>query len=244
MVCATPHSTPSVSTNISAAEKAKVETIVHQYLLEKPEVLLEAMQVLQNKQMEQAKLTVQQTQQDTSKFFDVLFRDDHAPMAGNPQGSITLVEFFDYQCPHCIDMMSTLDALTQANPNLRIIYREWPIRGSLSEFASRAALAAHNQNKYLPLHQALLSAKEPLSQNSILDLAKQAGLNVEQLQKDMHADAINHALTTNMQLAQNLKLFGTPAFFLSKTNGDGKNAIYLPGELSQEQLQNAINKLK
>src|SRR3989338_532615 len=125
---ATHQTTSPSSTNISTAEKAKVETIVHQYLLEKPEVLLEAMQVLQNKQMEQAKLTVQKTQQDTSKFFDALFQDKNTPVAGNPQGSITLVEFFDYQCPHCIDMMSTLDALTQANPNLRIVYREWPIR--------------------------------------------------------------------------------------------------------------------
>ena len=236
----TTHNAPTVS----AAEKARIEAVVHQYLTTKPEVILEAMQVLQNKQMEQAKLAVQKTRQDAPQFFNALFHANNTPVAGNPNGSVTLVEFFDYQCPHCIDVVPTINALVKANPNLRVVYREWPIRGPLSDFASRAALAAQDQNKYLPFHQALLAANKPLSQDSILEIAKTAGLNVEQLQKDMNAAKTNDTLKATVELAQNLKLFGTPAFFLAKTDNNGKEVLYFPGELPQAQLQEAIDKMK
>lgn len=232
----------NANANVSPAERAKIEEVVHQYLLAKPEVILEAMQVLQNRQFEQAKQAVQKTQADAPRFATPLFHQANDPIAGNPNGKITLVEFFDYQCPHCIDMATILDAAIKANPEVRVVYKEWPIRGPMSEFASRAALAANKQGKYIEMHHAILGANQPLTQDSILQIAKTLGLNVDQLQKDMADTSIDNQLKANMKLAQDLKLFGTPAFFVGLTNAKNGNITYVPGELTQAQLQDLIDK--
>jgi protein-disulfide isomerase len=229
---------------ISPTEKAQIESIIHEYLLAHPEVILQAMQVLQAKQFEQAKQAVQKTQQDAPKYAQALFHDPNSPVAGNPKGTLTLVEFFDYQCPHCVDVGPTIDALIKANPNLRVVYKEWPIRGPISNFATRAALAANQMGSYAAFHQALLAAPQPLTQDAILQIASKVGLNADQLQKTMAAPGVENSVKANITLAQNLKLFGTPAFFLGKTDGDGSDIVYMPGQLTQDQLQGAIDKMK
>lgn len=227
--------------SVSPEERAKIESVVHQYLISKPEVILEAMQVLQNKQFEQAKQAVQKTQADAPKYVAPLFHTASDPIAGNPNGKITVVEFFDYQCPHCIDMAGILDAIIKSNPEVRVVYKEWPIRGPMSEYASRAALAANKQGKYIQMHHAILGASQPLTQDSIMAIAKNLGLNVDQLQKDMNDKSIDDQLKANMKLAQDLKLFGTPAFFIGQTNTKS-TVTYIPGELTQAQLQDVIDK--
>lgn len=230
------------STDVSPAERAKIEEVVRQYLLAKPEIIVEAMQVLQTKQFEQAKQAVQKTQQDAPRFIKPLFHQANDPVIGNPNGKVTLVEFFDYQCPHCIDMGPALEAAIKNNANLRVVFKEWPIRGPASEFASRAALAANKQGKYLALHKALLNAGKPLTQDLILELAKTAGLDVNQLTKDMNDSSIDQQLKDTMKLAQDLKLFGTPAFFVGMTDTKSGPVAYVPGQLTQSQLQELIDK--
>lgn len=226
--------------DVSPTERAKIESVVHDYLLKKPEVLVEALQLMQKKQYEEAEKTVQQTQQSASKFAKALFNQGTDPVAGNPNGKVTIVEFFDYQCGHCIDMVPTVDAIIKANPDVRIVYKEFPIRGPVSEFAARAALAANKQGKYRELSHGIMGAKQPLTQEAILTIAKNVGLNVDELKKDMTDKAIDAQLKANMKLAQDLKLFGTPAFFVGKTDGNG-NVNYIPGEMKQEQLQSLID---
>lgn len=235
------NTTPSV--NVSTEERAKIESVVQQYLTQKPEVVIEAIQSFQRKQYEQAEKSVKQTQQDAPQYTKALFHQNGDPTAGNPKGTITVVEFFDYQCPHCTSMAPTVAAIVKANPNVRVIYKDWPIRGPVSEFAARAALAAAKQGKYYPMHHALLTAKkQPLTQEAVIQIAKSIGIDIEKLKKDMNDASIDEQLKNTTKLAQDLKLFGTPAFFIGQT--DGNNVRYVPGEMNQAQMQEAIDKAK
>lgn len=227
---------------VSPAERAKIEQVIHDYLLSKPEILIQAMQVLQQKQYDQTQQTVKQTQQTVGTYANALFHQSNDPVAGNPKGKVTLVEFFDYQCPHCIDMAPVVDAVIKANPDLRVVYKEFPIRGPVSDFAARAALAANKQGKYVTFSHAVLAAPQPLTQDTVLTIAKNTGLDVDKLKKDMDSKEIKDQLQATIKLAQDLKLFGTPALFVGKTNASGKEMInYIPGQVDQTQLQNLID---
>ena len=231
--------TNTSSANVSPAERAKIESVVHDYLIKNPQVVVEVLQILQRKQYEQAEQTVKQTQQNVGQFAASLFSQANDPVAGNPKGKVTIVEFFDYQCPHCVDMAAVMESIIKANPDLRVVYKEFPIRGPISEFAARAALAANMQGKYTVFSHAVLAAPQPLTQDAIFDIAKKTGLDVDKLKTDMNGNAVSSQLKANNKLAQGLKLFGTPAFFIGKI-GD-KNIKYVPGQMDQTQLQAAID---
>jgi len=232
-----------MSAAVNPAERTKIEGIVHDYLIQNPEIIVEALQIMQRKQYEQAEQTIKKTQKTASKFANALFMQTSDPVAGDPKGTISVVEFFDYQCPHCVDMAPTMEAIMKTNPSIRVIYKEFPIRGPISNLAARAALAANKQGKYYELHHAMLTTKQPLTEEAIYEFAAKAGINVDQLKKDMKSKEIEDQLKENMKLAQDLKLFGTPAFFIGKSDGKG-HIEYVPGQMNQEQLQNAINQAK
>lgn len=236
------HAADDKKPTVSPEEKAKIESVVHDYILENPNVIVEAIQILQKKQYEDAEKSVKQTQQDASKYADALFRQKGDPVVGNREGAITVTEFFDYQCPHCVDMAPVMADIIKSNPNIRIVYKEFPIRGEMSDYAARAALAANMQGKYYELHEAILTAKEQLSKELILKLAKKANIDVTQMEKDMNSSAVREQLKSNLKLAQDLKLFGTPAFFIGKTNVSATGKInYVPGQMNLAQLQGAID---
>ncbi len=235
----------STSANVNAAERAKIESVVHDYLLQKPEILMQAFQILQQKQMQEAEQSVKKTQSIANNFATALFHTSNDPVAGNPNGTVTIAEFFDYQCPHCVDMAPTIAGIIKANPNVRVVFKEFPIRGPMSEVAARAALAANKQGKYYDFMHALLTSNQQLTNDVIFTIAKNSGVNVDQLKKDMDSAAIKDQLKANMKLAQDLKLFGTPAVFVGKTNtGSGTNINYYPGQVTQDQLQGLIDKAK
>lgn len=228
----------------SADQQKEIQSVVADYLKSNPQVIITALQEFQKKQMQDADKTIKSTQKDASQYVKALFHTTNDPVAGNPDGTITIVEFFDYQCPHCVDMNPTLTNAIKNNKNLRVIFKEFPIRGPLSEFASRAALAANMQGKYVPFHDALMATKQPYTQESILAAAKSVGLSVDQLQKDMQSKAVTDQLQNNIKLAQDLKLLGTPAFFVGKTDAStSSNIDYIPGEMTIEQINAAIKKL-
>lgn len=229
---------------VSPSERAKIEEVVHQYLVEKPEVIVEAIQSYQRKQYQQAEQTVKKTQEIAGSYSQPLFHGSNDPVAGNPNGAVTVVEFFDYQCPHCADMAPIIEGVIKANPDVRIVFKEFPIRGPQSNYAARAALAANKQGKYYEFSHALLTSGKPLTEENVLDVAKNVGLNVDQLKKDMSDKSIDDQLKNNLKLAQDLKLFGTPAFFIGKTDQKNNGISYVPGGMNKEQLQQAIDKAK
>lgn len=226
--------------------KTQVEGIVHDYLIKNPDVVVQALQTFQQQQMSQARKTMEKTQEFAPKYAKDLF---HAkdPMAGNPNGKITVVEFFDYQCPHCVEMTPVIEAVIKSNPDVRIVFKEFPIRGPASEIASRAALAAQMQGKYFELHKALMAANRTLNEADIMAIAKSVGLNIDKLKADMNGDVVNQELKTNTKLAQDLQLIGTPAFFIAKSDvtssAPASAVVFIPGQIDQAQLETMIKKV-
>jgi len=236
--------TNQTTTNVSPAEQQRIEKVVHNYLVKNPEVVIESLQVFQQKQMDQARKSVEKTQEAAPQFADRLFKQTTDPVIGNPNGAVTIVEFFDYQCPHCVEMTPIIEGLIKANPNLRIVLKEFPIRGPISEFASKAALAAQMQGKYFEFHKGIMNSKEKLTEDNILKIAQAAGLDVNKLKEDMKSNAVEQIIKTNYKLAQQLGLMGTPAFFIAKSTVTNKAAptavAFIPGQVDQAQLQAAI----
>jgi protein-disulfide isomerase len=169
-----------------------------------------------------------------------LFRNGNDPINGNPNGSVTLVEFFDYQCSHCANMVSVVDRLISNNPSLRVVYKDYPVLGSGSVYAARAALAAKKQGSYLQLHRVLFASDG--STSSVIASAKRLGLDVSRLESDMNSSAVTNQLRDNQRLAQKLGIPGTPAFYVGKTNSSSmSNVRSFMGEVSQSELQRAID---
>ncbi|OGT56040.1 MAG: hypothetical protein A3F14_03925 [Gammaproteobacteria bacterium RIFCSPHIGHO2_12_FULL_43_28] len=174
-----------------------------------------------------------------------LLHQKNNPVGGNPKGTISVVEFFDYQCSHCIVMAPVLQSIIKINPDVRVVYKDIPIRGPISELAARAALAANKQGKYATLSHALLTSDTLLTEESIIDIAKKNGINVKKLQIDMVSKTIHHQLDANIELAKQLKLIGTPAVFIGKTNATTlEELVFVPGEMSLGELQSTIDKVR
>ncbi len=237
----------AIAQNTNDVQKSQVETIVHDYILKNPDVLVQSLQSYQQKQMEQTQKSFDKIQAMAPKFSDRIFRQNNDPVAGNPNGTITLVEFSDYQCPHCVDMAPVVEGVIKKNPNLRVVLKEFPIRGPLSETIAKAALASQKQGKYFQFHNALMSTKEPFSEDRIYTTAKSIGLDVNKLKTDMKDNTVLQQLKSNTQLAQDLQLMFTPVFFIAKTNvspsADPSAVIFIPGGVSEAQLNDAIAKI-
>lgn len=235
---------------MNATQQKQIEDVVHSYLVKNPEVIVEAIQSLQQKQMTEARKTIEKTQATAPKFVDNLFHQTTDPMIGNVNGKVTVVDFFDYQCPHCTHMTPILDALVKANPDLRVVFKEFPIRGPVSDFAAKAALAAKAQGKYFEFHKALmqLATQQSLTEELVLKTAESVGLNIDKLKTDMKSDAVAQQIKANYKLGQDLQLIGTPAFFIATTSitKDAKPAaiVFIPGQIDQVQLQAIITKAK
>ncbi|MGD9724799.1 MAG: DsbA family protein [Nitrospiraceae bacterium] len=185
---------------------------VRAYLLDNPEVIVEAMQGLEARQRAAAE-TEAQTILTTRA--DEVFRDPASPVGGNPQGDVTLVEFFDYNCPYCRRVAPVMAAAEAADPKLRIVYKEFPILGPNSVFAAKAAFAAQRQGRYVPFHRALMQAKGAVDEDAVLAAAAQVGLDSERLKTDMNDAAIQAAIDRNLELAGVLRINGTPSFVIS-----------------------------
>lgn len=236
------NSSSNSSDMMSATQKKEVEKIIHDYLVNNPEVLLEASQALQQKQQQAMQQQAQSAIKDNAK----ALISDNLTVVGNPKGNVTLVEFFDYQCIHCKKMAPVISELIKKDNNLRVVYKEFPIFGKSSDTASRAALAAGMQGKYLEMHEALLKQNKRLNDQVIMDVAKTLGLDLTKLKTDMESKTVTDALDANRQLAEKLHLMGTPAFIILGTPGgqvkEGNAPSFIPGAASEEALQDLIKK--
>jgi protein-disulfide isomerase len=141
---------------------------------------------------------------------------------GNKDGNIVLVEFFDYQCGTCRQFASQIQALTQSNSNLKILFVDVNALGQNSELAARAALAAGQEGKYMAMHDALLSSKKPLNTQQIFTISKQIGLDASKIASSMNSSKVNDLLDANMALYDQFGFPGVPAFVLGNKNIPGK----------------------
>lgn len=176
---------------------------------------------------------------------NTLFHTKGDPIGGNPDGSVTIVEFFDYQCSHCSAMAPTMTTIIKNNPDVRVVYKELPFRGPMSEYAARAALAANKQGKYSVMNHALLTTDQALTPDTIMNMAKGLDINLYRLKRDMESLRVTNQLNRNLQTAQDYNVSATPAFFIGKTNAANMDQVnFVLGEMSERELQSAINKAK
>ena len=208
-----------------------IEETVHDYLLSHPDVMIEVFDILRARQEAGQ---AEQTRQTVAARREALFNDPAAPVAGNPDGDVTLVEFFDYRCTYCKRVLPTVIAALEEDPGLRIVYKEFPILGPESVVAARVALAAHRQapDRYLALHTALMASRGRLTETNALEIAREFGFDVARIAADMGSPEIDRIIERNNALAQELGINGTPGFVI----GDR----VIPGAIDLDTLRRLI----
>ncbi len=202
---------PAPSSQFDAAQEDAIRQLVRDYILEHPEVLMEAVQAYR---VRQQVLQQQQLSEAVTANRDRLVNDPDAPVAGNPEGDVVVVEFFDYRCPYCIQVAKSLREAVEDDGNIRLVMKEFPILGPESLAIARMALASVKQGKYEEFHFALMTVVGKVDEAKAIKVAKKIGLDVDQLRRDMQASEIDDMLQRNYALAQDLQINGTPAFVI------------------------------
>lgn len=187
----------------------QIKELALEAILENPQIVMEAVEILREREAEEQ---AQATEEAISNLQVALYNDGNAPVLGNPDGDVTVVEFFDYNCPYCKQAHAEVQALLEQDPNVRLIYREWPILSEGSLYASRAALAAREQGKYEEFHTALMNERARKDQAVVLRVAEEVGLDIEKLQADMESEAISEHIDQSNDMARQLGFSGTPSF--------------------------------
>jgi protein-disulfide isomerase len=195
----------------ASLDEKKIVGVVHDYLTKNPEILVEMTTELDKRQ--QAEQASQQ-EKVISDNADALFRSPLSFSAGNPNGDVTVVEFFDYNCGFCRRALPDLVKLIDSDDKVKVVFKELPIFGEESEAAAKAALAAGKQGKYFEMHQKLYADPGKADKDKALRAAAELGLDVPQLEKDMEDPSIQQALDETKDLAQKLGLQGTPLYLI------------------------------
>ncbi|SIQ97202.1 Protein-disulfide isomerase [Paracoccus thiocyanatus] len=154
-----------------------------------------------------------------------LERDPTAPVLGNPQGDITLTEFFDYNCPFCREMVEPMHRLISSDKKLRVVFREWPVFGEDSDFAARASLASLQQGKYWQMHTALFRTPGKVTADAAMRAARDTGLDTARLERDMAAEPVERHISMSFMLAEHMGLMGTPSFIAGDEGAFGQYSL-------------------
>lgn len=247
---------------INDAQKAEIEKIIGEYvkknpefirdyLLDNPGILLEVSDKLRALQIQQEreKATLAMTAHK-----EKLERHPMTPVTGNPEGDVTLIEFFDYNCSFCKRSFAYMRAIEKDDPNLRIVWKEYPIltsRTPTSLTAAQVAMAADLQGKYMETHTALMDQRGSLTSDAqVLKIAEGVGLDMDKLKKDMESSEVKAYLSETVKLGEALQFQGTPTFVINGAVIGGavpkeyilaviaaaRAGALRPGELSEQDL--------
>lgn len=215
--------------NVSGHGAAAFDRRVRAYLMTHPEVIMEAVAVLERRNHAQRATDVKGA---IARHRGRLENPAPLPALGNPSGDVTVVEFFDYRCPYCRQAAGEVEALLEADKGVRLVLKEFPVLGPESVLAARAAIAAHRQGKYLALHRALMAHDGALDKAAVMALATAAGLDTGRLAADMARPETDAVIRDSHGLARALGINGTPAFVV----GDR----LMPGLVPAEALARAV----
>jgi protein-disulfide isomerase len=210
-----------------------IEQVVFDYLMENPEVIIQAVEVLQAREENAEQERVAQAMTDKK---DEIYASPASMVLGNPDGDVTIVEFFDYQCGYCKRGLPELMAMVESDKNVRLVLKEYPVLGETSVLASKAAIASTKQNKYSEFHLALMQSTGKMTPAKIDEIAKSVGLNIEKLHKDMEDPSIASMLNNNKEVAHALGVTGTPSFVIG-------NELY-QGLMNRSQLSAVAAKVR
>jgi len=219
----------SAAAEFTPDQRRAIEAIIHDYLMQNPDALIEALRVAEAKANRDADAKAVQVLSERRR---EIFDDPATPVGGNPEGDVSIVEFFDYRCPYCKQVQPTLQTLLDHDRKLRIVYKEMPVLGAPSVVAAHAALAARAQGKYEAFHTAMMATKGQITDEVVYQVAGSVGLDVDRLKRDMTAPEIDRAVKANLALADALDIHGTPGFIV----GDH----IVPGALDLDALKNLV----
>jgi protein-disulfide isomerase len=221
----------SAEESMSDTRKKEVEAVLQEYILKNPEVLMRAIQTYQvQKQAAKRK----RAKDNLTSLTAELTLNPASPVIGNPDGDVTIVEFFDYRCGYCKRVFPTIQALLKEDGNIRYVLKEFPILGPDSLVASQAALAVWNTTpgKYMPFHSALMTSRGSLNAAKIFSVAGDLGLDTDAIRKNMKNAPVSDEINKNMELSESLGITGTPAFII----GDQ----LAPGAISMDELKRMV----
>jgi len=206
---------PARAQEFSAPQRGEIEKIIKSYLVEHPEVLQEAMAALEKKQQ---LAEAEKARSGVKNHSDAIFNSPYQVTLGNPKGDVTFVEFFDYNCGYCKRAMSDMMTLMSKDPNLKVVLKEFPVLGQGSVEAAQVAVAVRMQDKtgkkYLDFHQKLLMGRGQADKARAMAVAKEIGLDMARLEKDLKSEEVASSIQESMKLAEALGLNGTPSYVI------------------------------
>jgi len=199
---------------MTASERQDFRAEIRQYLMENPEVLMEAIGVLEARQAEQ-----QEAADDALVLSqaDALFSDENSWVGGNPEGDITMVEFLDYRCGYCKKAHSEVAELVSSDGNIRLIVKEFPILGEASVLASRFAIAtkrSFGDDAYKAVNDGLMTMRSDVTESAVRKLAKGLGYDADVILAEMDSVEVTSIIQANRALGQELQINGTPTFVI------------------------------
>src|SRR5436853_1978284 len=208
---------PASADSFSDGQRTDIEAIVKNYLVSHPEVLEEAMAELSKRQ---AAAETQKHETSITQNADAIFNSPRQVVLGNKDGDVTFVEFFDYNCGYCKRAMTDMMDLMKADPKLEVVLKEFPVLSAGSVEAAQVGVAVRMQDptgkKYLDFHQKLLGGRGAADKARAMAVAKEVGLDMAKLEKDLASAEVRNTLEENFKLAESMGMNGTPSYVIGK----------------------------
>jgi protein-disulfide isomerase len=212
----------TASAPVAAGDRAAIEKIVHDYIMAHPEIIPEAMAQMQSREVE--KLLASNRKEIQTPFAGAV--------AGNPKGDVTLVVFFDFACPYCRQGHADVAKLIASDPEVRVVFRDFPVLSPASDEAAMAALSAAQQGRYVKFHNAMFEAPGKVSHERTIAMVRTAGLDEMKTAKDLNSPALKAEIKKNLDLGRALGLTGTPSYIIG-------NQIFA-GAVGYDELKDAV----
>lgn len=227
---------PAAAQEMTDAERQALRGEIRSYLIEHPEVLMEAIQVLDERQAEQQVNNDLAMLRDNA---DAIYNDPASWVGGNPEGDVTVVEFMDYRCGYCRQAYEEVEKLVAADGNIRFVLKEYPILGEQSLLASRFAIAVKQiagEDEYKAVHDRFYEMRGDINDASLKRISDDMGLDTEAVMAAMTSDEVTKVIADNHALGQTLQINGTPTFIIDETMVRG----YVP----QQGMQQIVTQMR
>jgi len=210
-------------------QKKELDSLIKDYIMNNPQVIMDSVQIYQLKEQERLQKSAVEK---LAEYKDKLTKSPELPFAGNPEGDVTIVEFFDFNCGYCKKAFEDVTKILEEDKNVRIVFIDMPILHETSQQMAKMAMAAHKQGKYFDAHKALMSFRGTQNEENFLNALKDAGLDIEKIKTDMAGADIEMAIQKHLKIANELNIRGTPGFIV----GDQLE----PGYIGLDGLKKAI----
>ena len=207
----------AVAQSFSNDQRGEIEKIIRDYLLKNPEILQE---VIQEMERRQAQADADKHREAIKQHAEAIFNSKRQVVLGNPQGNVTMVEFFDYNCGFCRKALADKMELMKADPKLRLVLKEFPVLGEGSTQAAQVAVSVRMQDKtggkkYLEFHQKMFASRGQVDKVRALAVVREIGLDATRAERDMNSDEVRATLEEGFKLAEALGINGTPTYVLT-----------------------------